>query len=251
MTEMNEVQQAFLDLKQQKQVIEDAELQRVYENAQVFANKYAETGQTEALKKLIFVLQTVTKERELLKLGFNQFIYKDAIDAYIDQVSVKPIKITELCNYVRDIPQEIVDKVKLTKEIFDEFFVVYTDYTSKEDRRVEAAKRERDPILFGVFLDRNAHVCNERFYYIGDWIDEYCDLTFDRMLTDLGKYNVKPGSIETPKTIDELKSLINTPSFSSLSLSVPLTSNVTTQKHEEAKSKELTLMQKIRKFLGV
>lgn len=251
MTEMNEVQQAFLDLKQQKQVIEDAELQRVYENAQVFANKYAETGQTEALKKLIFVLQTVTKERELLKLGFNQFIYKDAIDAYIDQVSVKPIKITELCNYVRDIPQEIVDKVKLTKGIFDEFFVVYTDYTSKEDRRVEAAKRERDPILFGVFLDRNAHVCNERFYYIGDWIDEYCDLTFDRMLTDLGKYNVKPGSIETPKTIDELKSLINTPSFSSLSLSVPLTPNATTQKHEEAKPKELTLMQKIRKFLGV
>lgn len=251
MENINEVQQAFLDLKQQKQVIEDAELQRVYENAQVFANKYAETGQTEALKKLVFVLQTVTKERELLKLGFNQFIYKDAIDAYIDQVSVKPIKITELCNYVRDIPQEIVDKVKLTKEIFDEFFVVYTDYTSKEDRRVEAAKRERDPILFGVFLDRNAHVCNERFYYIGDWIDEYCDLTFDRMLTDLGKYNVKPGSIETPKTIDELKSLINTPSFSSLSLSVPLTSNVTTQRHEEAKPKELTLMQKIRKFLGV
>lgn len=251
MTEMNEVQQAFLDLKQQKQIIEDAELQRVYENAQVFANKYAETGQTEALKKLIFVLQTVTKERELLKLGFNQFIYKDAIDAYIDQVSVRPIKITELCNYVRDIPQEIVDKVKLTKGIFDEFFVVYTDYTSKEDRRVEAAKRERDPILFGVFLDRNAHVCNERFYYIGDWIDEYCDLTFDRMLTDLGKYNVKPGSIETPKTIDELKSLINTPSFSSLSLSVPLTSNVTTQRHEEAEVAKPTLMQKIRKFLGV
>lgn len=251
MENINEVQQAFLDLKQQKQIIEDAELQRVYENAQVFANKYAETGQTEALKKLIFVLQTVTKERELLKLGFNQFIYKDAIDAYIDQVSVKPIKITELCNYVRDVPQAIVDKVKLTKEIFDEFFVVYTDYTSKEDRRVEASKRERDPILFGVFLDRNAHVCNERFYYIGDWIDEYCDLTFDRMLTDLGRYNVKPGSIETPKTIDELKSLINTPSFSAISLSVPLTSNVTTQNHESAEVAKPTLMQKIRKFLGV
>ena len=249
MTEMNEVQQAFLDLKQQKQIVEDAELQRVYENAQVFANKYAETGQTEALKKLIFVLQTVTKERELLKLGFNQFIYKDAIDAYIDQVSIKPIKITELCNYVRDIPQEIVDKVKLTKEIFDEFFVVYTDYTSKEDRRVEASRRERDPILFGVFLDRNAHVCNERFYYIGDWIDEYCDLTFDRMLTDLGKYNVKPGLIETPKTIDELKSLINTPSFSSFS--VALTPSVTTQKPEKAKVAKPTLMQKIRNFLGV
>ena len=246
MENINEVQQAFLDLKQQKQIIEDAELQRVYENAQVFANKYAETGQTEALKKLIFVLQTVTKERELLKLGFNQFIYKDAIDTYIDQVSVKPIKITELCNYVRDVPQEIVDKVKLTKEIFDEFFVVYTDYTSKEDRRIEASRRERDPILFGVFLDRNAHVCNERFYFLGDWIDEYCDLTFDRMLTDLGRYNVKPGSIETPKTIDELKALINTSSFSSFS--VALTPSVTTQKHEEA---EPTLMQKIRKFLGV
>lgn len=50
MENINEVQQAFLDLKQQKQTIEDAELQRVYENAQVFANKYAETGQTEALK---------------------------------------------------------------------------------------------------------------------------------------------------------------------------------------------------------
>lgn len=40
-----------------------------------------------------------------------------------------------------------------------------TELTKKEK------EKKRDPILFGIIKH------SRNFYYIGDWIDEYCDLT--------------------------------------------------------------------------
>ena len=37
----------------------------------------------------------------------------------------------------------------------------------------EEMKKRKDPILFGVIAGSN------KLYFIGDWIDEYCDLRFD------------------------------------------------------------------------
>lgn len=34
-------------------------------------------------------------------------------------------------------------------------------------------EKRKDPILFGVIAGSN------KLYFIGDWIDEYCDLRFD------------------------------------------------------------------------
>lgn len=50
----------------------------------------------------------------------------------------------------------------------------------KEERKIAAEKKDKDPILFGTFQDRKQKVCVDRFYYLGDWVDEYCDLTLDQ-----------------------------------------------------------------------
>ena len=231
------VEKVFTDLKQSKLVIEDSELVKAYDNAQILADKYAKTGQIAALRKLVFTMKTINKERELLKLGYNQYVLKSAIDYYIDNSTetTRPVKIIELCNFVRDVPSDIVDKIEQTKHLFDEYFVVFTDYTGREERRIEKEKRARDPILFGCFLNRDARICNERFYFVGDWVDEYCDLTFDRMLSELGKINVKASKCKTPKTLGELEAMIKQDQqFTSL----PVTLSTTKEKKEE-KSKSI------------
>ena len=218
---MEKITKLFSSLKEQQHVVTSTELKKAYDNAQILVDRYTKTGQAKALAKLIYLLKCLEKEQQLIQLGYTQYVYKDAIETYIDnnEDETRPVKIIELENYSRVIPEDIVKKVEETKNIFDEFFVVYTDYTGKEDARVEAERRNKDPILFGVFIDINKRVCIERFYYIGDWIDEYCDLTFDKMLTELSKVNITSHEAVMPKTVDELTTLLDDRKLSSFRFS--------------------------------
>lgn len=165
------------------------------------------TGQTEALKKLIFQLDCIEKERKLVSMGIDTFVYQDDVELYIDSVAKNVVKIIELSRYEREIPDNIVAIIEKTKPIFDQFYVLFTDYTGKVERKVEKERREHDPILFGTFQDKTAQVLVDRFYFLGDWVDDFCDLTLTKMVsetkTKMGK-NIEM-KISTPKDIEELK----------------------------------------------
>lgn len=168
------------------------------------AEKYNKIGQKESLKKLCFLADVLKKEEKLIELGINTFVYKDVIEDYIENVADKAVKIVELSRYMREIPDELVGTIEKTSEIFDEFYVLFTDYTGKEERKVEKERRDKDPILFGVF--KNNTVVADRFYFLGDWIDEYCDLTLDKMIS---QYTEKKGfspvaETTIPNTTEEL-----------------------------------------------
>ena len=168
------------------------------------AEKYKKLGQKESLKKLCFLADVLQKEEKLIELGVTTFIYKDTIEDYIETVADKTVKIVELSRYMREIPDELVDTIDKTSAIFDEFYVVFTDYTGKTERQVEKERRDKDPILFGVFKNNNNVA--DRFYFLGDWVDEYCDLTLDKMIE---KYSEKKGYsianvINVPTTTEEL-----------------------------------------------
>ena len=85
-------------------------------------------------------------------------------------------------------------------------YVVFTDYTHREERRVEAVKREKDPILFGTFQDAATRTIVERFYFIGDWVDEYCDLTLDKMVATVQEKANRDiiKKFSTPESLQEL-----------------------------------------------
>lgn len=200
-------QEYFDMVKSNKQTITDAMLTEAYINAEYLMKKYLETGQLKGAKKLYYHLECVEKEREVLKLGVNTFIYKDDIEYFIDSVTKNTVKIIELSNYEREVPDEIVDIVKVTKDIFDEFYVVFTDYTGKVERQISKERREKDPILFGTFKNSDYGVLVERFYYLGDWIDEYCDLTLDKMVTQMksaGKSKIVQ-KVYVPSDLEDLK----------------------------------------------
>lgn len=49
-------------------------------------------------------------------------------------------------------------------------------------------------------------MCVDRFYYLADWEDEYCDLTLDKMVNEtakLGRNIVR--TLQTPEDIDSLR----------------------------------------------
>ena len=197
----------FDAIKGLKNNITDEALVKVYENCLEILNKYKATGQWKGAKKLIFHLETIEKEREIVKLGINTFVYKDDIEAYISNVASDVVKIIDLESYEREIPDEIVSVIEKVRDKFDQLYVVFTDYTGEHERKVAKERREKDPILFGAFKDKSNSVIIDRFYYLGDWIDEYCDLTLDKMVNEcekVGKRNITH-SISTPEEIEEFK----------------------------------------------
>lgn len=241
----------FKSLKDQKETVTNEQLTQVYNNAIYLASKYKAAGQVAALKKILYIVETIEKERELIKLGINTFIYKDAIDYYIDKpADNKPVKIIEVANYQREIPDEIVEVIEKVKDIFDELYVVYTDYTGKDDRRIAAERRSTDPIVFGVFMNKQARVCIDRFYFLGDWEDEHCDLTLDKMLSTIKAKSGIDASrkVYTPVTLDDLKEYIELHSKNSSFTTI--SSIAMTPLSNESGAKSMSFFKKVRTFFN-
>ena len=172
--------------------------------------KYITTGQIDAAKKVKFLIDNVEKEKKLLELGINTFVYFKDISDYVENVKDKQLSIIELSRYEREVPDEIVDVVAMCKEnnLFDEYMVLFTDYHKEMSKKTRKQDREKDPILFGIFLNKDKDTVCPRFYYLGDWEDEHCDLTLERMLAKIG--DDKAHKVEAPaKTLEELTEKLN------------------------------------------
>jgi hypothetical protein len=200
--------QYFDFIKDAKKRITTDALKNSYGVFIALAEKYNKLGQKESLKRLSFLADTLMKEEKLIEMGITTYVYKDVIEDYITNVADKAVKIVELSRYMREVPDELVDTVTRTKDIFDEFYVVFTDYTGKEERKVEKERRDKDPILFGAF--KNSTNVADRFYFIGDWVDEYCDLTLDKMVEEYTEKMDHTPFVKTeiPKTSEELLEIL-------------------------------------------
>lgn len=194
----------FQGVKDSIKTMNSEDLSKMYTVAESLMEKYKLFGQEKALKRLAFHIKTLLKEYDIINLGVDRFVYKNDITNYIDNVSKKPVKIIEMKNYPREIPDEMIDVVQKTKGLFDEFYVLFTDYSGELEKEVE---KERDPILFGGFCTKSRDIVADRFYYLGDWVDEYCDLTLDRLVSETSKGIVK--TISIPSNRDELIAQLN------------------------------------------
>ena len=195
-------------LKGKRQEVTTEELQALYDNACSMMNKYKITGQRSGAEKLYKFAQVCEKELKAVAAGITTYVSRKDIDDYIKNIASKQVVIIELENYERDIPDELVDKIAdlQEKKIFDAFYVVFTDYTGGERKKVEQARRDKDPILFGAMLIGDQ--VNTRLYYIGDWVDEYCDLTLDKMVAEFATKKKPTPAVPITKeypTLEEFK----------------------------------------------
>lgn len=146
---------------------------------------FIDNGQVQSAARLTFHLKCIDKEMKVIDAGLTKFVLRDDLDDFLLRVSNQVVKIIELENYERKIPDSESKEIQRVKDLFDQVYIVYTDYTGREDRKIEKKKRAYDPIAFGTFKSEDNVIWNHRFYFICDWEDEYCDLTLDNYVSQM------------------------------------------------------------------
>lgn len=148
-------------------------------------NKMDEIGQKAAYEEYSKELVKVVKYSAISVCQYNKFIDIKSINIFkkIQKLS-KIIYFKKLEEFPRVIPEDISNIIKQVKEkeIFDELWVLYLDYTNEELKTNKEKIKEKDPILFGKINE-----CDEKYFFIVDWIDEYCDLTLSKFIDIMGE----------------------------------------------------------------
>lgn len=203
----------ILKANKKKQTTQKLESQLETISEHIIAAK--KVGQTNFLEKLAFTYDTLKKEQILLSHGYEQFMYKDDIKHFIDNVTpANSIKIIELERYPRTIPLETLQMIQdcKDKELFDDYVIVFTDFTGvRHDTEAEKkfVERNRDPVLFGFYKHNTSGLKHDRFYFIDDWEDEHCDLTFGKMVEKMGEMGLENPAKKISDNEEYLNEIVN------------------------------------------
>lgn len=187
-------------------------LGKLYGTILAEANKAKLTGQNMLLRRLAYSLDVLSKESSLVAQGIDTFVYREDIEKYIKSVANKVVKVIELEFFPRSIPDEIVDKIAKLKEagLFDRFYVVFTDYTGEAEAQIKEEERRKDPIIFGAFekLINGIWDIHDRFYYVADWEDEYCDLTLAKMVDAMSKEGDIVREVKNIESVEDIRAYV-------------------------------------------
>lgn len=148
------------------------------------ALKHAGTmGQTALMEKLKTQIDVVRSETQLYATGFKTIIEESQVVEFYKKSEVG-IRLDYIKNFTRVIPSKFLEiKRKLDeKAIFDNYAIMHYD-KNKDGYALTNKEKEiaKDPILFGLIKG------SRKLYYIGDWEDEYCDLTLENFIDEFGK----------------------------------------------------------------
>lgn len=142
-----------------------------------------DSGQEALHENMCMDLEIHRAETQLFSTGFTKLITEANVIEFAAKAT-RSIRLDWVKNFTRCIPKRIIEQKKRLDElhIFDNYVVMHYDPngTSTALTEEEKQKIEKDPILFGIIIGR------QNLYYIGDWIDEYCNLTFEKVVEELG-----------------------------------------------------------------
>lgn len=138
-----------------------------------------EMGQQAAFEELSRLLSVVVRESEAVSCGVTTWIKKEDIEKFKEKVKDKVIKFTKLEDFPRPIPKIPREKIKgiRLKGLFDEYWILYVDYTKEVVKTNKEKIREKDPVVFGKY-----NFEPDKFYFITEWVDKYCDLTIGKVV---------------------------------------------------------------------
>lgn len=147
-----------------------------------------ENGQSALGEKILQDLARETRESALFARGVKFFIEREDLNKHKRNIRNGHISDTRLENYTRVIPDEVLNAKKKVDGLFDGYVIYH--YWNPDEEKVRSGKQKmseqekqdmKDPILFGYIKE-----C-DRLYFVADWEDEFCDLTFDEIIDVVGK----------------------------------------------------------------
>lgn len=177
-----DIKYIFKIVKKKLTVLENKKLVTRMKNLEKLINERIKLGQFKLAEENMTYLERITRESEIYACGFTLFLEREHLEKFRDLAKDKDnLFLTKLEDYMREIPLPTQKKLKKAQEnkLFDEYHILHYDPALKaipEEEKKKIIKKRKDPILFGVFKQ------SSRFYFIGDWIDEYCDLTLEDII---------------------------------------------------------------------
>jgi len=100
----------YVKSKKNEMTVENLDV--FYKNTIYLLEKYKKTNQISAMKKLMFIVNSIEREKVAIHKGVTQYVYLEDIEEYINNVSSKVVKIIDLENYPREIPDDIIENMK-------------------------------------------------------------------------------------------------------------------------------------------
>lgn len=205
----------FDEVKNSKQKFDREAQLLVIDETLKLMKKTIITKQSKMAKKLKYQCELAIRELDVADQGFNIYVHRKDVEKYMDQVEGKAVKIIELTNYTREIPDDHMDRVTKASELFDELYVVFTDYANKESKKVAKERRKKDPIMFGAFTvkddDETKPYVEDKMFFICDWIEEKCDLTLEQLVQTAKEKDKKDilYKVEAPSDSEAAKKLLD------------------------------------------
>lgn len=142
-----------------------------------------QNGQLALVEQLEANVEGVRAETQLVAMKMRKYLTEEQVVEFVKKAK-RGLRLDWVANFTRVIPESVA-KAKLKADercVFDNYVVLHYDPKRKSWAETEAEKAKRkDPILFGVLRGRR------RLYFVGDWVDDYCDLTLDQIADTLGK----------------------------------------------------------------
>lgn len=140
-------------------------------------------GQTALAEQLQAGVEGIRAETQLVALKTRKYLEEAQLVAFVKKAK-KGLRLDWVANFTRVIPEHVVAAKRAAddRNIFDNYVVLHFDPKKKAWAETAAdLEKRKDPVLFGVIRGRR------RLYFVGDWVDEFCDLTFDQIADALGK----------------------------------------------------------------
>lgn len=145
--------------------------------------KAKKLGQTAMYEQMSAAVEIMRMDA-LLQIKEIKHISEEDI-VKLEKNSKRGLCIDYIENFARIIPDEVLEAKEKADEmhIFDNYVVVHYDPNDTGSKKTEKEIKEekKDPILFGIIAG------STNLYFVADWIDEYCDLTFDKAIEIIHK----------------------------------------------------------------
>lgn len=171
----------FKQIKHQKHPLQLMEASQ--EKFKTLLQQASNNHQIALRDKLVNEQNRITRELAMIEAGIKTFLTEQDIIRFTKKASRK-VKLDWIQNFTRFIPAPIQQIIQTCEDhsLFDNYVILHYDPDSKGSEMTAAEKKKAaDPILFGVIEG------SRRLYYLGDWIDDYCDLTLSQLLDKLNE----------------------------------------------------------------
>lgn len=181
----------FESIKTSVKNIDKDSIDEILEKYMVTLDNAQDNRQTALIERIMGFIEILRTELILSTSKFNKYLTEADVVKFYNLASVHNKFKTNLCltyikNFVKIIPEEVTSLKKEADalKIFDNYVILHYDYSGDAVAETkEEEEKRKDPVLFGVIKG------SKNLYYIGDWVDDYCDLTLDAIIKKIGKKN--------------------------------------------------------------